>query len=124
MAGNGNGSLLILALVCLGIGGAGGWVARGINDGSVVSAKSAAVESQSAVDSGTEADRAIVGAQSVAAEAETRVEYITKTVTVDKGCPPGRGAISAGWNDELRKLAADRAASAAADAAADADRVR
>lgn len=120
MAGNGNGSLLILALVCLGIGGAGGWVARGINDGSVVPAKVAATDSQAALDSGTAADRAIVSAQSVAAAAETRVEYITETVTVDKGCPPGRGAISPGWNDELRELASRRAA---ANASAGADRV-
>ncbi len=86
----GNLAIVVLALVLLAAGGAGGWVARGHFDGAVVSASAAATDSQSAVDAGIEADRTITAARTETETAVERVRYVTRTVEVAASCPPGR----------------------------------
>lgn len=111
-------AVVVLALLMLAAGGAGGWYARGVVDGSVVSASAAATDSQSAVDVGIEADRTITAARTETETAVERVRYVTRTVEVAASCPPGRGPVSADLAEQLRAVARARS-----DASASASRV-
>jgi hypothetical protein len=95
------------------LAGAGlSWFARGWYDGADVSAVDAAKDAQQFVMAGVESDRAIQQAGVDVRAAETRVEYVTRTVTVAAECPPGAGPISADAADRLREFVATRQAGA------------
>ena len=100
-----NASIVLLALLMLAIGGGGGWYARGVVDGSVVTATDVAAVSQQAVDAGVQADREITAARTETETAVERVRVVTRTVEVAADCPPGRGPVSADFAQQLRALA-------------------
>ena len=96
----------------LAVGGAGGWYGRGVYDGSVVQAGTAAEQAQGSVESAVVADRAITSARTETETAVERVRYVTRTVEVAAQCPPGRGAVSADMAEQLRALADARQSAA------------
>lgn len=98
-----NAALVLLVVLAFAAGLAIGWHARGWHDGSTITAASADAQTQDAVDAGASAAVAIAGAQSVTERAVSRVEYVTRTVTVDRGCLPGAGPVSDALSQELRE---------------------
>lgn len=94
-----------LVIVCVGVlAFAAGWFGHGWFYGTHVSTKSAAEQSQEFVTAAVEDDRKIVAAQAESDVAEEQVRAVFRTVTVEKECPPGRGAVSQPITDELRTL--------------------
>lgn len=59
------------------------------------------------VSAAVESDRAITGAQEKADESASRARQTTRTVYVDKACPPGRGPLSQPAADRLRAAMAE-----------------
>jgi hypothetical protein len=98
-----NTAFALLVVLAFAAGVALGWHGRGWHDGSTVSAATADLATQSAVQAGAGAAVSIDRAQGVTERAEERVRIVTRTVTVDGGCTPGAGAVSDALADELRE---------------------
>lgn len=102
--------LIVLALILFGGAcGAVGWFARGEWDGSTISTKDAAKDSQQFVDGAVEKNQGIVSAEGKADESRARTKTIIEKVYVDRACPPGTGAVSDDRAARLRiKFAPDK----------------
>lgn len=91
----------MLAALVLAMAFACGWFGRGWWDGSTVSTETAASQAQdfvsAAAESTTRIDRAEGNAQAQRERTRERIKY----VEVDKGCPPGTGAVSGDMRDRL-----------------------
>ncbi len=95
---------LLLHVLTLAAGLAIGWHGHAWHSGSAVSATSAAQSAQTAV---TQAATATTGIQRAAERTTTATERVrieTRTITVDRGCEPGAGAVSPTRERELREV--------------------
>lgn len=99
----GNAALALLVVLAFVAGGALGWHARGLHDGSTVTSATADTQAQDAVQAGASAAVGIDRAASVTESAVERVRYITRTVTAAPECPPGAGPVSDALAAELRE---------------------
>ena len=92
---------LLLHVLALATGLAIGWHGRGWHDGSTVTAASADVQAQSAVDAGTQAAVTIDRAKAATDRAVERVREVRVPVAAE--CPPGAGAMSQDMEIEVRQ---------------------
>ena len=79
-----------------------GWWGRGQWDGSSIGVGDSAKQSQEFVTAAVEATTRIDAAEGNADRARERTRERIKYVEVDRGCPPGRGAVSADMRERLR----------------------
>lgn len=98
--------IVLIAVLSL----AAGWFGRGWWDGSDISTKDSAEQSQDFVTSGALATTTINDAQTEADAANERVRERIKIKYVDRACPPGDGAVSQPVTDRLRSAFAEQGA--------------
>lgn len=92
----------LVAVLGLVLAFASGWWSRGQWDGSIVSSKDSAKQAQEFVTAATEATTRIDAAEDTAEQARERTRERIRYVEVDKGCPPGRGAVSDDVRERMR----------------------
>ncbi len=99
----GNAAIAFMLLLAFVAGGALGWGARGMSDGSTVSAATADASAQTAVAAGTDAAVSIDRAKSATDSAVERVRYVRVPVSAPAECPPGEGTMSAEMESRVRE---------------------
>lgn len=89
------------------VGIAVGWGVSARYHGLSVNPWAANTTAQASVDSAVSANSSIESAERDTGASETRVQYVTRTVEVDKACPPGTGALSDDVANRLRAAVAE-----------------
>lgn len=97
-------SELLRVALLLTVGLALGWFGRGWWDGIDIKATDASAKAQVSVNRASSASVEISKAVDNTRSASSRVEVITRTVTVDRGCEPGRGPVSDEMDQEMREV--------------------
>lgn len=95
---------VVLFVLVFSSGFALGYVVRGWTSGLDVGIGDAQRMAQLDVDVGAAAQQRVIDAWRASEHAQERVRVVERTIEVDRGCPPGRGAVSADVAHELRGI--------------------
>lgn len=91
-----------LAFVLLALAFFAGWHSHAWYAGTTVTTADSATQAQDFVTAAAQATTRIDAAEGNAEQARERTRERIKYVEVDKGCPPGRGAVSDDMRERLR----------------------